>query len=106
VARSPTVDELAAWQVLTLAARSHGEAVVAVAEASARLPSADRLLAARKAVRGFTLPDDQQMAGSPMVRLVRFVDRWAVMSSIDRHAFAAELRNLAVEAAEQAGFEE
>jgi len=104
MADSPVMPaEMAAWEVLTTAARSHAEAVIA-ADLAARLPSAEPLMIARKAIRNMTLPPGQQMAASPMVRLLRLVDRWAVMNPYDRRIAAAELRNTAAEAAQMAGF--
>lgn len=101
----PTVEQLAAWEVLTTSARAHAEAVIALPDTNARLPNADRLIAARKALRLVPLPDGQQILGSPMFRLVKLIDRWSVMSAIDRHMHAAELRNTAIEAAKLAGFQ-
>lgn len=101
----PTLEQLADWRAFTTAARDHADAVRAMPDASDRLPSADRLMAARKAMKGVPLPDGQQILGSPMFRLVRLVERWAVMSAHDRHTHAAELRNTAIEAAAVAGFE-
>lgn len=104
MARRPSADESAAWEVLATAARSHAEAVELVVEPSAQLPSANRLIGARKAVRNACLPSGQQYRGSPMSELVRLVDRWAVMSAAERRRRAGELRDTA-DAATALGFE-
>lgn len=101
--RNPSLEELAIWEVLTTAAEAHADAVIALAPTE-RLPNADRLIAARKAARLVVLPAGQAISGSPMVRLLRLVDRWAVMSAGDRRNHARELRHTAIEAATMAGF--
>lgn len=106
MARYPTIDELDGWQTLTIAARTHALAVLAQGDATQRLPNAEGLVKARKAMRNACLPVGQQMRGSPMSELVRAVDRWAVLNAYDRRLKASELHRLAIEAAKQAGFDD
>lgn len=84
---------------------SHAQQVQ-LTPADRRLPSADPLLKAAKGCSKLTLPVGQQMRDSPIVRVLRLVERWAVLSPEDRRAKAAELRDLATEAAKLAGFME